>query len=206
MAQASARVGPDETSTDRPNDSSTGERILIAARSLLAEHGIAGTGMRTLAEAAGVSVPTLYNHFDSKSALVAAVFAREGIVVETLGDLPPLPARVRDRLAIVAGAQLDLVRTHEEFVRLVYREAANGTHEANDFSQSFVDTWIATWRGVIAEADDVREDVDLDLAAEAIKCAMWGIISVYLTVDSAHFDANASVHALVTTMALALTR
>jgi AcrR family transcriptional regulator len=47
-------------------------RIVAAARRLIAEQGYEALNMRTLAEAARVSVPTLYNLFGGKHAIVAA--------------------------------------------------------------------------------------------------------------------------------------
>src|SRR5690348_1381053 len=47
-------------------------RILEAARHLMAERGYEGLSMRTLADASRVSVPTLYNLFGSKHAILAA--------------------------------------------------------------------------------------------------------------------------------------
>ena len=46
------------------------ERILEAARQLIAEHGYDGLTMRDLASHCRVSVPTLYNQFGSKGALL----------------------------------------------------------------------------------------------------------------------------------------
>src|SRR3569833_1061393 len=46
------------------------ERILAAARTLVAERGYEGLTMRDLARAAKVSVPTLYNLFGSKDAIL----------------------------------------------------------------------------------------------------------------------------------------
>jgi len=47
-------------------------RILAAARKLIAERGYEALSMRTLAHASRVSVPTLYNLFGSKHAILAA--------------------------------------------------------------------------------------------------------------------------------------
>lgn len=47
-------------------------RIIAAARRLIAEVGYDGLNMRALADAAHVSVPTLYNLFGSKHAILAA--------------------------------------------------------------------------------------------------------------------------------------
>lgn len=54
----------------------TAERILDAAEALFAERGFAGTTMRDVAEAVGIRTPSLYNHFESKDELYAAVLER----------------------------------------------------------------------------------------------------------------------------------
>ncbi|WP_328316042.1 TetR/AcrR family transcriptional regulator [Streptomyces sp. NBC_00388] len=50
------------------------ERLLEAARSLLAEGGYAAAGVAALAARAGVSTGSVYQHFRSKQELLAAVF------------------------------------------------------------------------------------------------------------------------------------
>jgi AcrR family transcriptional regulator len=47
-------------------------RIISAARELVTKHGYDGLTMRDLAAAARVSVPTLYNLFGGKDAILAA--------------------------------------------------------------------------------------------------------------------------------------
>ncbi|MFB8034677.1 TetR/AcrR family transcriptional regulator [Streptomyces sp. NPDC056004] len=50
------------------------ERLLDAARELLAEGGYPATGVSALARRAGVATGSVYNHFASKQELLAAVF------------------------------------------------------------------------------------------------------------------------------------
>jgi AcrR family transcriptional regulator len=54
----------------------TARRILDAAEALFARRGFAGTALRDVARAAGIRTPSLYNHFDSKESLYAAVLER----------------------------------------------------------------------------------------------------------------------------------
>lgn len=49
------------------------ERLIDAARECLVLHGYEGTGARDILERAGVSAGTLYNYFDSKDDLLAAI-------------------------------------------------------------------------------------------------------------------------------------
>jgi AcrR family transcriptional regulator len=51
------------------------QEILNAANRLMTEHGYAGVTMDHIAEAVGISKPTLYRHFASKDAMVARTIA-----------------------------------------------------------------------------------------------------------------------------------
>lgn len=51
---------------------STKERVVLAAVELIAVNGYRATSMRQVADRAGVRAPSIYNHFASKDALVAA--------------------------------------------------------------------------------------------------------------------------------------
>jgi AcrR family transcriptional regulator len=52
------------------------EQILMAARKLFLEAGFERTSMEAIREMANVSKPTLYNHYQSKEALFAAVVSQ----------------------------------------------------------------------------------------------------------------------------------
>ncbi len=67
MANASPASPPGKESRKR-------ERIVRAALSVFAEHGLHGTPVPPIATEAGVGVGTLYRYFDSKEALINAVF------------------------------------------------------------------------------------------------------------------------------------
>ena len=60
----------------------TAERILAAGEALFAERGYHGTTLRDVAGRVGLRIPSLYNHFPSKDALVTALV---GEVVDEIG-------------------------------------------------------------------------------------------------------------------------
>jgi AcrR family transcriptional regulator len=65
-------------------------RILAAARRLIAEEGYDGFSMRTLAAMSRVSVPTLYNQFGSKHALLAALMQEQfGEIARAFDEVAP---------------------------------------------------------------------------------------------------------------------
>lgn len=75
------------------------ERILETAERLFYGSGIRATGVDTIAAEVGISKRTLYNHFPSKDALVAA-YLRRGFLPQRSSERPPLEQILRtfDRL------------------------------------------------------------------------------------------------------------
>jgi AcrR family transcriptional regulator len=103
----------------------TAERILDAAEALFAERGYDGTTLRDVATRVGIRIPSLYNHFDGKDSLYAAVLDR-GIrpVVELLtefvqrGGPPDSPEIIRRVMAMLAR--------RPRLPRLVMHETVSG--------------------------------------------------------------------------------
>ena len=58
------------------------DRILDAARELISDQGYEHLTMRTLAEASGVTVPTIYNLIGNKDAVLGAIFRFVESVIE----------------------------------------------------------------------------------------------------------------------------
>lgn len=102
----------------------TAERILDAAEQLFAERGYGATTLRDVAAAVGIRNPSLYNHFNSKESLYAAVLER-GIrpVLDMLAEEVERgggsPGRV---IAEVMG----VLKKHPHLPRLVQHETLSG--------------------------------------------------------------------------------
>jgi AcrR family transcriptional regulator len=104
--------------------------VVDAATALFTTQGWARTGMREIAQLAGVAVETLYSHFPSKRTLLDAVIDRA-----VMGDAEPIPVAQRAeflalgrgrRTARIAAAASLITGIHERtapFARLL-REAA----------------------------------------------------------------------------------
>ena len=71
-----------QTSVGRPKDLEKRRNILDAAKRIFLERGYQGTSMHAIANIAGVSKLTLYNHFQDKATLFTAAIAEtcEGII------------------------------------------------------------------------------------------------------------------------------
>jgi len=72
--------------------------VVAAAARLFGERGWAGTGMRDVARAAGVSVETVYASFRSKADLLLAA-----IDVAVVGDAAPVPLDQRPEFAALGS-------------------------------------------------------------------------------------------------------
>ncbi len=108
--------------TDRPQASiRRRERILVEARKIMAAGGYDGLTMRGLAEASGVSVPTLYHLIGGKDAILAAEFA--STFESITGALDGLPVAgtldVRQELVIARG--IEVIAASPDYYRQLAR-------------------------------------------------------------------------------------
>lgn len=89
-----------DSSRRQASAQATRQHIVETARDLFIDQGYEATSMRQLADAAGVSLQTIYNAFGSKFDLFSAV-----IDVVVAGDDEPVP--LRDRPALTDLASVD---------------------------------------------------------------------------------------------------
>ncbi|MCP5060318.1 MAG: TetR/AcrR family transcriptional regulator [bacterium] len=105
----------------------TATRILDAAESLFAERGYAGASLRDVAAAAGLRIPSLYNHFESKELLYAAVLDR-GVdpVLDILNGFLAAPVNERPEHADVISQVMALLERHPNLPALLLQETQTG--------------------------------------------------------------------------------
>jgi AcrR family transcriptional regulator len=130
------------------------ERILQTALSLMSQHGVDGTSMRSLAAATGLNVASLYHYFPSKRDLLVAVLEDRGFV----DDLPfaPAPSLSRDPAPTLADLLSDILGSMlevEEFIRLMLGEVLRGDLTAQavgtelfDATEASLERWLADHR------------------------------------------------------------
>jgi TetR/AcrR family transcriptional regulator len=109
---------------DPADTETTQDRILDVAERLFAEQGFAGTAVRDIAREAGLTAPSLYNHFDGKQALYEAVLAR-GVqpLVDLMAGLGSDPdAQSEDLLDTI----MDHFSDHPNVAKLIQHESLIG--------------------------------------------------------------------------------
>jgi len=147
---------------------STRDRILAEAEQLFASHGFAGTSLRQVAEAVGVTPPNLYNHFRSKCALYEAVLDR-GIapLMEILGrsqaESWSEPATVR-----MLEDVFSYLDRSPHLPRLVYFEMLTGGEDLRRIAESWIRPLLVTAVAALEEqGEDAWEVEELPLLVAA---------------------------------------
>lgn len=122
--------------------------IVNAARSLIRETGQAGFSMRSLAEAAGVSIATPYNLFGSKQAIVFAVLDADMNAYQY--QLSRLKADELDAFFSAVTVATDLYAREPGFYKAVlFAVYADGGRE---FRSMFGPPRHAFWKRMVADA------------------------------------------------------
>ena len=105
----------------------TQERLLTVAAELFAEQGYAGTSMRKIARAAGITQAAIYHHFASKEQLyyAAVKFLQEEKTTRVTEQLATdLPAE--ERLKTLVQLLLELLDADPHFRHIYFRELLDG--------------------------------------------------------------------------------
>jgi AcrR family transcriptional regulator len=121
----------------------TRDRILDTAEALFAERGFAGTVVRDIAAAVGLTPASLYNHFAGKEALYAAVLER-GIrpLIDVLEDLSTRE-HGRDALDASLGRVMEHLARRPNVARLLYHEALTGAAHLVPLARAWIQPVLA---------------------------------------------------------------
>jgi AcrR family transcriptional regulator len=116
----------------------TVQTILDAAEEVFADAGLHAAHMGTIAAKAGVSVGTLYNHFEDREALLAGLLVARradllGKIDAAIADAAARP--LRERLRGILGAFIAHCDAHRKFVHVVLQR------EMGRYQQTFPLAW-----------------------------------------------------------------
>ena len=169
-------------------------RIVEAAATLVREQGFSGVSMVQIAERAAVSPGTLYNLFQTKSAIFRQVFDLDLQEYERL--LSQAPARDSlDRMFVAIELAASLYRANPEFYRAMARV---GDDDAEGLGAAIAEPRTGFWQAQVTGAvreGRLRADTDPDILGVALTQLMrgvfleWagGVISAYRLAKEASF-------------------
>ncbi|HEX6872506.1 MAG TPA: helix-turn-helix domain-containing protein [Micromonosporaceae bacterium] len=157
--------------------SQTRTAIIDAATELFHKKGWAGTGMRDVARAAGVSIETVYGNFRSKSELLTAC-----VDLAVVADAEPVPLAQRPAFAALGrGGRATRIRAAARLVVGINERAAGVLLAAREAAAS--DPELARWRRTAEQRrrGDVEQAASLILGRPATReeaDSLWAITAV----------------------------
>lgn len=163
---------------------SEGDKALVRARLLqsaarhFAAHGLHGANINAISTDAGYSKGTVYNYFPSKEALFSAVLgAGSALAVERYQKRAPA-GDFRARLIALVEEDVALVRAHEDFMRVLLREAA----AASPATRALIDEALAPLDAVLVAllseartAGALRADLSVHELARAFAALLFAL-------------------------------
>jgi AcrR family transcriptional regulator len=165
----------------RTRDPARKQRILSAAADLVARRGYHAVGMADIGAAAGVTGPAVYRHFESKSAVLVALFDR---VIDSLLDNA---SRIVDEaddvsvaLALLVRDQVTFAIDDREVLQVYMKEINNLPEEDRRRLRRKQRVYLEEWVHVLGE---LRPELG-DAEARALVHAAVGVIQSVLNYQS----------------------
>ena len=171
---------PARTSSREAGRRKRHDRILDAAEQLFAAQGFSKTAVDEIAAAAGVSKGLVYDHYDSKEALLAAVWWRlvEAWREATLRGAKP-SASVAESIGGVLAASVNHVRVHPLLRRILAQDLGVLLPHERENALAFVRQYREQLEPVLAHgvrSGELRPDLDVVHTAELIWLVHHGLI------------------------------
>ena len=161
----------------RSKGEQTGERILDAAEALFAQRGYEGTSLREITRQAGIKQPGLYNYFENKQALYAAVLDRALAPMADAMQIELSRTKPKEIQTTLAAVMTDILLEHPKMAAL-FQRALQG--EDASIGNRLIRRWLDR---LFTQAIDTMQaigfkDVDrTDLAIQTI--AMFNLTTGY---------------------------
>lgn len=156
------------------------DQVIAAARALFAEQGTLDVSMGDIAERAGVSRSTLYNHFATRDDVLSACLASGQVqLVEAVGDAIEAAGDPVSKLAALIEMCVDHVDHNPVFFRLMAaREASEPSADAPAVELGLTSVAIGeAIRSIIDEGVASGDfEVDADEATWLVGIVIMGIL------------------------------
>jgi AcrR family transcriptional regulator len=160
----------------RTRDPARKQRILTAAADLVARNGFHAVSMEDIGEAVGITASAIYRHYDSKTAVLVAMFDRvidkllaEGQQLAADRQADPLEALIR-----LVDGQIDFVVDDRDVAQVYFREIANLPEADRRSLRRKQRLYLEEWVHLLTE---LRPDLDDTAARTVVHCAIGAIQS-----------------------------
>lgn len=177
-------------------------KIIEASRKLFARRGFSETSMGDIARTAQVARATVYNNFDDKQDILAA------IIKDYMTGYAMIAQRLREN-ARSGETSFDLIqemvrealswRVKNADLRPIVAVAKNlrgsGWEEADKAADDALLGWIIDVHAADADANLIREDIDIEFAVRAAFAMIESVLSSF-DVSSSEEEINKAAHQL----------
>jgi AcrR family transcriptional regulator len=144
------------------------DQLITAATQLFADRGFAATGIDEIGDAAGIAGPSVYNHFASKRAILAAAIDRAaGILREELAEVLASPEPAEQKLSALVESYVHRADTDRFVLRTLISEMdqlePDDREEARLAQRRYIDAWVDLLRQ-FSDADPVAARIRVQAA------------------------------------------
>lgn len=175
----------------RPRQPELDDRILDAARTLVAERGYDDVTMEAVAAAAGVGKPTLYRRWPTKAQLFFAATVQQGLPTE-IPDTGTFAGDVRIALRALVDSLAGPPRAAlaDQFGAMI-ADAGFAAEVRRLVTEPELDRIVAIWERAEARGE-VDPDLDgRELLRDASSAVIWRRLLYHLPMEAREIDAMA---------------
>lgn len=164
--------------TRRTRDPGRKEKILEAAAELVARNGFHSVSMAAIGTEAGITGSGIYRHFDSKVAILVALFER--VIDDLRRDEGEILARTTDlhqALTQLVAGQVELVVGNRQLAQVYHHEINNLPNEdrlrLRRKQRLYLEEWVHLLGAVRPSLDDAEARTLVHAAIGAIQSALF---------------------------------
>lgn len=143
--------------------------ILAAAETIFAAHGYHEAAVEKIAEEAGYAAGTVYRYFESKKDLYQTLLAEKaGESLQRASEMAAGRGPVITRLLGVVRGELDFIRRHESFLRVLVAEVMSSSGDLTAECVKHRQSYLAIIRRLLKEGIRQQEFREMDVELTAV--------------------------------------
>ena len=152
------------------------DALITVATALIADRGFVATGIDAIGDAAGIAGPSVYTHFVSKQAILAAAIQRaNGRLEEDLTAVLSSGAPAEEQLAQLIESYVRLANEDRAIIRTLIADMdqlpTDDREDARRDQRRYIDAWVALLRD-IHDIDSVPARLEVQAVLLAVNDAV----------------------------------